>query len=182
MDYDVNQARYLGGYRLEITFKNGKSGIVDFEKFIRKGGIFARLAKLDYFKQFDINRELGVITWGNEVDIAPETLYTEATKEPFPECTVEEKSYIESQNSKTIRYTGQSYPDFDEILQTILKDEGWELSGRGYNPKNNIRELIFIKRKRHIKCKLERQKLPFIAWRRWGMKNHSEKRKPMLNA
>lgn len=39
---------------------------------------------LDFFKRFEINRELGVITWGGEVDLAPETLYAEATGEPLP--------------------------------------------------------------------------------------------------
>ena len=81
---DVTDAKYAGDYRLEITFENGKSGIVDFRKYIEKGGVFSRLSAPEYFQNFSINRELGVITWGNEVDLAPETLYAEATKEPLP--------------------------------------------------------------------------------------------------
>ena len=84
MSYDVTDVTYVGDYRLEITFENGKSGIVDFQKYIQKGGVFARLEDLDFFKQFTLNRELGVITWGGEVDLAPETLYAEATGEPLP--------------------------------------------------------------------------------------------------
>jgi hypothetical protein len=84
MYYDVTAAKYLGDYRLEITFENGKSGMVDFRKYIERGGVFAALEDPDYFRQFEINRELGVITWGNMADIAPETLYHEATGESLP--------------------------------------------------------------------------------------------------
>jgi len=84
MYYDVVQAKLKGYHLLEITFENGRSGTVDFHRFIEQGGIFARLADPEYFRQFSINRELGVITWLNEVDVAPETLYAEATGEPLP--------------------------------------------------------------------------------------------------
>lgn len=84
MYYDVTEAKYLEGYRLKIDFENGKSGMVDFQKYIEQGGIFAKLAEPEYFRKFSINLDLGVITWGNEVDIAPEVLYAEATGEPLP--------------------------------------------------------------------------------------------------
>lgn len=31
-----------------------------------------------------MNKELGVLTWGDEVDVAPETLYAEATRSGLP--------------------------------------------------------------------------------------------------
>jgi len=31
-----------------------------------------------------VNKELGVLTWGDEVDVAPETLYAEATGSGLP--------------------------------------------------------------------------------------------------
>ncbi len=144
MYYDVNKARYLGGYKLEITFKNGRSGIVDFKKFIKRGGVFSKLAKSDFFKKFDINRELGVITWGNEVDIAPETLYAEATQEPVAEWVeVEEKSYNKGKKLKTIRYIGGPYSGFDKKIQNQQRAEGWKSLDQGYN--GLIRDLRFIK-------------------------------------
>ena len=85
MYYDAVSAEYLEGYKLKIWFADGKSGVVDFTNYIRKGGIFARLAKLEIFKRFTVNQELGVITWFGEIDIAPETLYSEATQEPLPQ-------------------------------------------------------------------------------------------------
>jgi hypothetical protein len=35
--------------------------------------------------EININEELGVLTWGDEIDIAPETLYAEATQSPLPD-------------------------------------------------------------------------------------------------
>ena len=82
MHYSVISAKYLDSYRLELVFKNGRSGVVDFQKCIREGGVFARLADLNFFKQFSINPDFGVVCWGNEVDVAPETLYYAATGIP----------------------------------------------------------------------------------------------------
>ncbi len=84
MYYDVIAARYVEDYKLHLTFENGKSGLVDFLKYIQKGGVFAPLENLDSFKKFTINKELGVITWEETVDVAPEVLYAEATREPLP--------------------------------------------------------------------------------------------------
>jgi hypothetical protein len=85
MYYDAIAAEYLGDYKLRVSFADGKSGVVDFGKYIKKGGIFNKLADVKNFKRFTINRELGVITWDGEIDIAPETLYSEATQEPLPQ-------------------------------------------------------------------------------------------------
>ena len=84
MYYDAVSAEYLENYEFKIWFADGKSGIVDFALYIRKGGIFGKLADLKIFKSFTVNQELGVITWDGEIDIAPETLYSEATQEPLP--------------------------------------------------------------------------------------------------
>jgi hypothetical protein len=83
--YDVVSAKYKEDYKIEICFENGKSGVVDFKRFIDEGGIFTQLKDLENFRNYEINKELGVITWNKEVDIAPETLYSEATGEPLPE-------------------------------------------------------------------------------------------------
>ncbi len=84
MYYDVTAVKYVEDYRLEITFANGRSGVVDFRNYIKKGGVFAQLAEPGFFRKVSINRDLGVITWGNKVDLAPEVLYAEATGEPLP--------------------------------------------------------------------------------------------------
>jgi len=82
---DVISASYKGGYKIEVTFEDGARGIVDFEKYLEKGGVFDKFKDIDFFKRFSINEELGVLTWGDEIDIAPETLYAEATQSPLPD-------------------------------------------------------------------------------------------------
>jgi hypothetical protein len=93
MYYNVVEVRYLEGYTLEISFANGKKGIVDFADYIQRGGVFSRFANLDYFKQAYVDEEIGVLCWPEGLDIAPETLYSKATGEPLPAWTrPEEKS------------------------------------------------------------------------------------------
>lgn len=82
---DVIAATYKGEYKIEMTFEDGAKGIVDFSKYLSKGGVFQKFKNLEFFKNFKINEELGVIAWGNEIDIAPETLYCEATSAPLPD-------------------------------------------------------------------------------------------------
>lgn len=81
---DVISANYKGGYIIEVTFEDGASGVVDFSKYLSKGGVFEKFKDIEFFQDFKINEELGVLTWGDEVDIAPETLYAEATNSPLP--------------------------------------------------------------------------------------------------
>jgi len=82
---DVISATYKGGYNIEVTFEDGARGIVDFSKYLSKGGVFEKFKDIEFFKNFKINDELGVLTWRGEVDIAPETLYAEATSSPLPD-------------------------------------------------------------------------------------------------
>ena len=37
------------------------------------------------FRKASINRDLGIVTWEDEVDIAPETVYSLATGLPLPD-------------------------------------------------------------------------------------------------
>jgi len=39
---------------------------------------------LECFRNFQINKELGIIVWDHQIDVAPETLYSEATGNPLP--------------------------------------------------------------------------------------------------
>lgn len=75
---DVVSAVYKGDYRIEVTFEDGKKGIVDFAKYLEKGGVFERLKDKKVFARFEVNQELGTLSWENEVDVAPETLYADA--------------------------------------------------------------------------------------------------------
>jgi hypothetical protein len=84
MIHDLVSASYKGEYKIELRFDDGNGGVVDFSRYLDKGGVFDRFKDIDFFKQFKINEELGVLVWPEEIDIAPETLYAEATKTALP--------------------------------------------------------------------------------------------------
>lgn len=90
---DVISAVYKGEYKIEVTFEDGVRGIVDFAKYINQGGVFEKFKDIEFFKNFSINKELGVLTWGDEVDIAPETLYAEATNSPLPDWMTPQQNF-----------------------------------------------------------------------------------------
>ena len=42
MIHDVVMAEYLDGYRIRVTFDNGREGIIDFTSCLDAGGVFER--------------------------------------------------------------------------------------------------------------------------------------------
>ena len=92
MIHDVIAAAYKGGYRIELQFDDGECGEVDFAKSLDRGGVFQRLKDPELFRGFSVNEELGTLTWEGELDIAPETLYAEATGRGLPDWKESEES------------------------------------------------------------------------------------------
>ncbi len=84
MIHDVIAAEHKRGYRVEIEFDDGKKGVVDFACYLERGGVFEQFRDIDFFKSFSVSETLGTLTWGSDVDIAPETLYAAATNTPLP--------------------------------------------------------------------------------------------------
>ena len=58
--------------------------MVGFSRYLEREGVFQRFKDLEFFRSFSVNAELGALTWGDEVDVAPETLYAEATGRGLP--------------------------------------------------------------------------------------------------
>ncbi|MEW5757968.1 MAG: DUF2442 domain-containing protein [Candidatus Omnitrophota bacterium] len=81
---DLKKAEYLGDYKIRLTFEDGKSGVVDFASYIDKKGVFKKFEDLSFFKNFVIDPEVKTLMWGNEIDIAPEILYSQATHSCLP--------------------------------------------------------------------------------------------------
>ena len=105
MIHDVVSASYKGEYKIEVTFDDGEHGVLDFSKYLDKGGVFDRFKDVNFFRQFKINAELGVLTWEDGIDIAPETLYAEATRRPLPGWMEKEQK---SSANKTLQRTAKS--------------------------------------------------------------------------
>ncbi|MDO8745047.1 MAG: DUF2442 domain-containing protein [Candidatus Brocadiaceae bacterium] len=102
MYYEVIEAKYIDRYKLVLIFENGKKGTVDLHGYTQKGGVFSRFSDIEYFKRFYINKELCVLCWPDDVDIAPKTLYSEATGEPLPEWMTPEIAEPKKKVSRTL--------------------------------------------------------------------------------
>jgi hypothetical protein len=82
----IANVRHVEEYRLELTFSNGEKAELDFrDRIVGRGGIFAPLEDIEYFKQVKVDSEVGTLVWPNEVDFCPDVLYSEATGTPLPE-------------------------------------------------------------------------------------------------
>src|SRR3990172_6977196 len=102
MFHDVVAANYRGDYLIEVEFDDGKRGVVDFVKYLERGGVFERFKDIDFFRHFSVNEELGILTWDNEIEVAPETLYALATGYELPAwMEAEEKSAANRSNKST---------------------------------------------------------------------------------
>lgn len=68
----VESAKYHGEYKIEVTFNDGNSHLVDFEKTISNDSraIVSALKVLTVFKDFSIQHH--TIAWANGLDFAPE--------------------------------------------------------------------------------------------------------------
>ena len=82
----IIEVRHIQAYRLGLTFTNGEKAELDFrDRIVGRGGVFAPLEDLDFFKQVKVDPEIGTLVWPNEVDFCPDVLYSEATGKPLPE-------------------------------------------------------------------------------------------------
>ena len=66
VDYlEIESAKYIGGYKLELTFNDGKINIVDFENFILGSGHpeIKKYQDKNLFKNFNLT--YGELEWGD---------------------------------------------------------------------------------------------------------------------
>ena len=73
----LKSARYLDGYRIEVTFEDGKHGVLDLKDELW-GEVFEPLKDVALFKSFTLDDELDTIVWPTGADLAPEFLYERA--------------------------------------------------------------------------------------------------------
>ena len=75
MNPRVTEVQALSDYKLEIKFDNSEIREFDVSPYLDKG-IFQELKDPDYFKKAFV--EAGTVTWPNEQDFCPDTLFEEA--------------------------------------------------------------------------------------------------------
>ena len=74
MDYDVLEAKYIGGHVVWLRFRDGTAGEIDLSAALR-GPVFEPLLDPAYFKRFAIHSEFHTLVWPNGADFAPEFLH-----------------------------------------------------------------------------------------------------------
>jgi len=75
----VVNAKYVDGYRIEVTFNDGRKGIADFRDALI-GPVFEKLKDESEFRRFEVDKELDTLVWANGADLAPEYIYFQAFK------------------------------------------------------------------------------------------------------
>ena len=77
MKWDIENAEYVDGYKISLTFRDGKVGIIDLQNSLN-GKVFEPLKDIENFKRFSIHPEIKILTWESGADIAPEFAYENA--------------------------------------------------------------------------------------------------------
>lgn len=75
----VTHAKYLEGYKVEVSFNDGRKGIADLTDALR-GAMFEPLKNKSLFSNLIVDEELETIVWSNGADLAPEYIYFQAFK------------------------------------------------------------------------------------------------------
>ena len=73
----IAQVRVLQGYRLELAFDDGVSGVVDLSHLVGKG-VFTVWRDQHVFEGVRIGSS-GELVWGDQVDLCPDSLYLKLT-------------------------------------------------------------------------------------------------------
>jgi len=82
----IAEVRHIEAYRLGLAFTNGEKAELDLaDRIVGRGGVFAPLGDIDFFKRVKVDPEIGTLVWPNEVDLCPDVLYSEATGKPLPD-------------------------------------------------------------------------------------------------
>jgi hypothetical protein len=70
----------LADYRLDVTFNDGTQGCVEMKSFVmdENAGVFCALRDVAFFNQVSI--VMGVVTWPDEIDLAPDVMHEEIKK------------------------------------------------------------------------------------------------------
>lgn len=76
----ITSARYLGEYRLELTFNNGEVRVFDGREIVNTHPLFRSLQSREAYRNYALDG--WTISWENgKIDLAPEYLYEQSVAE-----------------------------------------------------------------------------------------------------
>jgi hypothetical protein len=73
----VTKFKILSGYRLELVFNDGTTGVVDLSDLVGKG-VFSFWSDRQFFEQIQIG-SFGELVWADKIDLCPDSLYLKVT-------------------------------------------------------------------------------------------------------
>jgi hypothetical protein len=76
----VTDAKYLGGYRIWLSFNDGLSGEVDLAHRLH-GEVFEPLKDVNLFGEVRFEPDMDTIVWPNGANLAPEYLYEQIVQQ-----------------------------------------------------------------------------------------------------
>ena len=80
---NIKNAKALPGYKLEVEFEDGVSGVIDLGKWKGKG-VFEQWNNEDNFKRFRITVDKK-IEWCEDIDMDPDAFYLKLIGKSFQE-------------------------------------------------------------------------------------------------
>jgi uncharacterized protein DUF2442 len=91
----VTKVAVIRPFTLQVTFKDGKSRVVDMtDEVKRRSGVFEPLKDPEYFALAFVDPVSRTVAWPNDLDLAPEWLY-----EPDP---VKWQKLVEENRSESV--------------------------------------------------------------------------------
>ena len=72
--YELEKIKPLPEYKIWLKYKDGTEGIIDLSHLVDKG-VFKAWRKDIKFENAKIDNESGAISWSDEIDICPDSLY-----------------------------------------------------------------------------------------------------------
>jgi hypothetical protein len=72
----IISAKPISGYRLNIVFNDGLSGVFSVDPE-RRGGVFLKLLEPGVFDAVTVNSDFGCVEWPNGIDLCPTTMHNE---------------------------------------------------------------------------------------------------------
>ena len=81
MNPRVKKVVPLSGYKLQIEFSNGETGVYDCTHLL-ESGVFKELKDRNYFQM--ARAWDGTVVWPHDQDICPDTLYLDSMKDAEP--------------------------------------------------------------------------------------------------
>jgi hypothetical protein len=80
----VTAVEVLDGYTLRLTFDDGLTGDVGLSGLAKSGRVFEPLCNPEFFAKAYIDPRTRTVTWPGEIDLDPEGLHDEASKNRVP--------------------------------------------------------------------------------------------------